>query len=410
VQSNNGEDSSAAQLHPLLLPALCAASAISVLNALALSPFLAEMSDDLGISVALLGQSLTVSGLLGAGIGLFVGPAAERIGYRRVLLAGTVALLLSNVGTALAPSFELLLLTQLANGISGATISPMAFAFAGALYDAEMRRHAISRIYAVAAGVEVVGLPALAALGDVTSWRWSFAAMGSFSIVLYVLAAVALPRLTGNPQTQINLRAIARAYAPIVRFKPVALLYVAQFLRGICWTGMLAYVGAFIDDELGYSLRAAGLVWTVLGAGFLAGSLLVGGRLRLLDARRTFIVTTALLGAFIGLTFWWQAGIALTFALLFIVSTAGGAAEVTAATVISAETPAPQGPTMSLHSSTLRFGTATGALVGGALLAIGGYGVMSAGLPLFAVAAIAATWFSGRPVRATVSLVRSPSD
>jgi hypothetical protein len=52
---------------------------------------------------------------------------------------------------------------------------------------------------------------------------------------------------------------------------------------------------------------------------------------------------------------------------------------------------------MSLHSSVLRFGTATGALVGGGLLALGGFSLLGAGLPI--VAAIGGTvgWLSGRP-------------
>lgn len=377
-----------------VLVVLCASSALAVTNALALSPFLADMGDEFGVSVALLGQALTVSGLLGAAIGLFIGPLAERAGYHVVMLGGTVALTLSNVLTALASGFEVLLLAQLANGIAGATVSPIAFAYAGVLYAGEGRARAISRIYATAAGAEVVVLPLLAFVGDEASWRWSFGILAGCAVLFFSAAAWILPRRPRDDSARLRPRAVVDAYLPILRLRPVALLYGAQFLRGVCWTGMLAYIGAFIDDELGYSLRIAGLVWMVLGPGFLVGSLLVAGRLRRIDPYRTFMFATALMAGTTLVTFWLRGSIGPTFTLLLVVAAAGGAAEVVAATRISAVSPAPQGPTMSLHSSTLRFGTALGAFVGGLLLAGGGYTGLGLGLAVIGGAAVVAAWWS----------------
>ena len=51
---------------------------------------------------------------------------------------------------------------------------------------------------------------------------------------------------------------------------------------------------------------------------------------------------------------------------------------------------------MSLHSSVLRFGTASGALVGGGLLALGGYALVGAGLPIIATLGALVGWLSGR--------------
>jgi predicted MFS family arabinose efflux permease len=277
-------------------------------------------------------------------------------------------------------------------------ISPVAFAYAGVLYAGAGRARAISRIYAAAAGSEVVLLPLLAFIGDESSWRWSFGVMALAALGFFLAAIITLPRRARDPSARLSPRAVVRAYLPILRDRPLALLYLAQFLRGICWTGMLAYIGAFIDDELGYSLRVSGLVWMVLGPGFLVGSLLVGGRLRRVHPRRMFMCMTGVMAITIALTFLMRGTIGPTFALLLVVAIAGGAAEVVTATAISAESRAPQGPTMSLHSSTLRYGTAVGALVGGALLALGGYDALGLGLAIIGFAGVACAWRSMRRV------------
>jgi predicted MFS family arabinose efflux permease len=262
----------------------------------------------------------------------------------------------------------------------------MAFAFAGTLYHDEARRRAITRIYAAASGAEIIVFPIITRVADLSSWRWAFATLAAGGATLVVLALLALPRDPAPPVRPQRLRALPGVYAVLVRDHAMRLLYGAQFLRGVAWTGTLAYMGAFIDDELGYSVRAAGFALTVVGSGFLAGSLLVGGRLRRREPRLTFITATALMGALIGVMFLWRPGIGITYGLLLLIAFCGGVAEVTAITLISAETPAAQAPTMALHSSILRYGTSSGALAGGVLLALGGYRLLGGGLLLSAAA------------------------
>jgi predicted MFS family arabinose efflux permease len=392
----------------LVLIALCLASSLSVTNALALAPFLADIGRDVGASVALIGQAATAASLVGASLGLVIGPAAEWFGYRRLMLAGFAALVVSNVATALAPSFGALVAAQVAGGIGGATISPMAFAIAGLRFDGERRRRAISRIYAATAGAEVVALPLLAFIGDQTVWRWSFIVLAITGAASLAFAATSLPRDVINRASRFQPRAVLGTYAPLLRSRALLLVYVAQFLRGVAWTGMLTYAGAFLIEELGISLQAAGLIWVVLGPGFLIGSLMVAGPLRRFDARLTFTLTTAAMGLLIGYVFLRQPDVLLVFAALLLTALVGGIAEVTAATILSTETPATQAATMALHASTLRYGTATGALAGGVLLAGGSYTALGYGLPLIALAACVACRLSRRGSAAADTLSAAP--
>lgn len=380
----------------LVLAALCVASSLSVLNAMILSPFLSGMADDLNTSVALIGQAVTATAVCGALLGLVAGPLADGIGYRKLLLIGILMLALYDVGIALVPSLNALLVVQVFGGISGATVSPLASAIAGTRFTGERRRHAISRIYASASGASIIGFPILTAVGDASSWRWVFVILAFVSLAGLALTLYSVPTDAPTRTSRMRIGDVRQAYMPLLRHRPLALIFLGQFLRGACWVGVLTYVGAFFIDELGLSLGIAGFLWVVLSAGFLIGSLLVNGRLRRYDQRMTFALTATMMGAFGGLMFLAEAPIAVSLALLFLGSLAGGIAEVTAVTIMANETTGLQGATMSLNSSVVRFGTAAGASLGGGLLALGGYPFVAIGLPLVAVLGSAVVWWSRR--------------
>lgn len=375
---------------------LCLATSLSVLTSLSLSPFLATIGADLHTSTALLGQAIMVSSLVGGVIGLAIGPSAEWLGYRRLLLLGLVALICCNIGIALAPAFGFLVAAQLLSGLSAATISPMAFAIAGNRYHGDVRRVVISRMFASASVASIVGFPILTFIGSQASWRWSFIALAVVAAAGLTLTSATLAADVISTHEPLRLRALLATYVPLLRFPPVALVYAAQFCRGVAWTGLLTYIGAFLVEELGRSLQEAGLIWLVLGPGFMAGSLLVSGPLRHREPRRTFVVTVAAMGLLIGVVFVAQPPILLTWATLLAAAFFGGIAEVTAVTVMSSETPTTQGTTMALNSSVTRFGTAIGALTGGVLLTVGDYPALGLGFPLIALLAALACSRSGQ--------------
>jgi predicted MFS family arabinose efflux permease len=359
-----------------------------------LSPFLSDMASDLNTSVALIGQAVTATAVCSALLGLLAGPLADGVGYKRLLLFGIGMLALYDLGIALVPGLSALLVVQLFGGISGATVSPLASAIAGTRFTGDQRRRAISRIYASASGGSIIGFPILTTLGDASSWRWVFVALAFVALAGIALVVYAVPGDRPTRTSRMRVGDIGRAYLPLLRQRSLALVYLGQFLRGACWVGMLTYVGAFFIDELGLSLSVAGFLWVFLSAGFLIGSLLVNGQLRRYDQRMTFILTATMMGAFVGVMFLAEAPIPVSLALLFLGSLAGGVAEVTAVTILANETSGPQGATMALNSSVVRFGTAAGASLGGAFLALGGYPLVALGLPLVAVLGSVVVWIS----------------
>ncbi|MEZ4570614.1 MAG: MFS transporter [Thermomicrobiales bacterium] len=148
-----------------LLAPLALTSFIGLLNGFALGPFLPSISDDIGTSVPVLGQIATATFLMTAVGGLFVGPLADQLGHRRMILVGLVATIISAGGTALAPGSGSVLVTRMIGGVGGSVASGVPLAVAGSRFAGDARRRALSIITATVAAGAVVGAPMLTSIG-----------------------------------------------------------------------------------------------------------------------------------------------------------------------------------------------------------------------------------------------------
>jgi predicted MFS family arabinose efflux permease len=81
--------------------------------------------------------------------------------------------------------------------------------------------------------------------------------------------------------------------------------------------------------------------------------------------------------------------------LLLVASMAAAICSVSVVALLADESPAGAGTTMVLNGSVLNLGTAGGAVLGGTLIAFGGYPALGIGLPLFALVAAALAWWPG---------------
>lgn len=381
---------------PAVLAAICLAPLVGLLLATALSPFFPLIAADLGTSVALLGQISAASMLVAAGLSLVVGPLADHAGLRRLLLVGTLAVVAGAAGTALAPSFAILLLVTLVGAVSRAIIQPVALALTGARFRGPTQRRAISLVVAAASGAPIVGVPALTAIGAALGWRAAFAALAAAALVVTALAARAIPPDPARTGARPSWRAVLGAYPPLLRHAPTLGLIGSSLLRsGAAWA-WFTYYGAYLVEARHLDIQQAGWGYTGVGLGFFAGSLLGGGRLAQLPPR-ALLVGTALVQA-LTLLNPLAPGLALpaVLALNALGAAMMGVANVTATLLLARESPAGRATTMTANQAAFSLGSAAGSAVGGLLLARSGYAAIAAVVPAFCLVAALLVW-SCRP-------------
>ena len=378
-----------------VLAALCLAAFLGTLNGNALGPFLPVMARDLGTTVPLLGQAVTPMLVLGAALGLVIGPLADQYGHRRALLVGLVAVVVCAAGTALAPTYRALLAVRLVGALSGAILGGVSLAIAGTHFPGEARRRAMSALLAAMAMTPIAGFPALTTLGELLGWRAAFLVLAGVALAATGAVACALPPDAAGARGAVRLRAVLAAYGPLLRHRPALLLLGATGLRAVCWLGILTYIGAFFAERHGLTTQRIGLVYMAGGAAYFLGSLAAGrgdGLLGRFALRPLVAATTAAMALLFGLVVGAAPNAPAAVALL------GGATFLYAigwvglTTLLGGETPAGQATTMVLTTSVFSLGSAAGGALGGLLLAVGGYGALALGLPLCAFGSVFLLW------------------
>lgn len=195
---------------------------------------LPEISRDLRVSEGAVGQLVTAFSLAYAASAPVMALLTSRI-PPRVLLAGGLALFaVLNAATALATSYDLLLLLRVVTAVVAGTLSPAAFALAGRVAEPGRAGRAIG---VVATGLTVslaVGVPVGTWLSTRWGWHATFVAVGVFTVVALVGVVVTVPRFA--PMTEVGIGARLR-----VLRSPAVLACAVTTLVGAA-AGLMPYV------------------------------------------------------------------------------------------------------------------------------------------------------------------------
>ena len=97
---------------------------------------------------------------------------AAAIPRKRLLLCGGTVFVLANLGTVIAPTYGLALLSRIVAGIGAATFSPTATGAAVMLVRPEHRGFALSVVVAGLTVSTALGTPIGAVIGGLGDWRF----------------------------------------------------------------------------------------------------------------------------------------------------------------------------------------------------------------------------------------------
>jgi predicted MFS family arabinose efflux permease len=356
---------------------LCLAASQAAL--LVLTPVLAEVAADLGVSTATAGQLRTISGLAAGATALATGLVAARHGLRRLVGVGLVLVAIGSGSSSVAPDFTLLCVAQLLIGV-GVGLSYSAAVAAVAEWSSPAQRSQVLALALLGPPLAwVVGMPLAGIVGDV-SWRLVWVA------VPLVLALAALVALRGHPGSapaakRADLRAVF-GYPGVVRWS------LGELFAYSAWAGALVFMGALFIESYDLSITATGLVLGVGALVYLPGNLLFR---RVVDEHtRTLLIglalaaaaTVALLGA-------WRPSVWISLALFATLSFIAGGRTLAGGHRGLDLAPEVRLGVTGVRTAAIQLGYFAGAAIGGAALATGGYRALGfAFAVLFVVAAV----------------------
>ncbi len=390
-----------------LLATLGTIAFVGTLASMALSPFFPNLSTELGIPVALLGQLPAITMLLAAGLGLVLGPLADVMGYRRLLAIGMGAVLVTALLTLSAASYAVLVVAAIVAAVNRATLFPLCYAIAGSRLAPESARRAISGVQMTAGAAVVVGIPLLTTVAALLEWRGAFGLLAVLAIPALLLARFVLPPDPPRGRRRARPAEMLRAYAPLLRDPPLLGIYGAIFSRTAAGWLIVTYLGAFLVSERGLDTQQVGIAFALVGVGHILGSGLAGGRVGRLPLRPLLGGANLTFGTLAGASLLLPLDAVLVVAVLTVALIGNGVCEVTEATLLARETAGGQGTTMTLLGSASNLGAAAGSGLGGLLLALGGFPLLALAAPLAGLAGALALWTLRRRQEAPTSVSAS---
>jgi predicted MFS family arabinose efflux permease len=285
-------------------------------------------------------------------------------------------------------------------GFGDALAYSLPFAIAATSFSGPSQRRAIAWTIGALSTAPIIGVPLLTVVGGLTTWRAALAAAGVTAWGVAWLVAAVLPADRLRPASRLRVGALLAAYRPLLHHPPSLRFLAVSGLRGLWWVGLLTYMGAFLGTVVGFSPPQVGLVYALAGGAYTAGSITAGSLLGGLSPRLVVAVSSVVGGVLVAPMFLFPVPV-VVLPLLLAAAMLAAISSVSVVALLADESPAGAGTTMVLNGSVLNLGTAGGAVLGGALIAFGGYAALGIGLPLFALAAALLAWWPGSRELAT---------
>ncbi|WP_158899694.1 MFS transporter [Burkholderia sp. L27(2015)] len=221
---------------------------------------LPQVARDLGVTPGTAGLMVTVPGVIAAisAPGLMLG--AGRIDRRHILLILSVLLLASNLISAFAPSFGVMLLGRAILGASLGGFWTLALAAAGRLVRPNDAARATAMILTGVTCATVIGVPLGTFISGLASWRASFMVTGGLVAVALAAQALLVPSLPSTAALRFaDLVALWRRAHARRSLLMVALIFGAHF-------SSYTYIAPFLLQNASFSVSS--ITWLLLGFGF----------------------------------------------------------------------------------------------------------------------------------------------
>lgn len=184
------------------LMTLCMTAFVTIVTEALPAGLLVSMAQDLHVSVAAAGQSVTVYA-----IGSFVAaiPLMSLLqGWRRrrLLILTLAGFTLANTVTAFATDFTLMLVARAVAGIAAGVLWAQLAGYAAAMAPAHKRGKAIAIAMAGTPLALSIGVPIGTFAGNLIGWRLCFATLSAISLLLMFVLRLSAPDIAGQTAQQ----------------------------------------------------------------------------------------------------------------------------------------------------------------------------------------------------------------
>lgn len=242
---------------------------------------LPQLADDVSVSIATAGQTVTAYALGVAIGGPIVTVLTARLPRKGLALGLGVVFIAGTVLTVFAPTYGWVIVGRVVSACSQATLFAIGLTTAAGLMGPARQGQAIAIVSSGLTVATVLGVPLGALLGGNTSWRIPFVIVAAAATLGMLMLATAMPR-TAAPTTGVGDEVRTLLRGPV-------LLAVSTTVIGFAGVSVVfTYLVPLLSDVTGIAATVIPALLLAYGVGGFAGNL-IAGRLADLSLGKTLV-------------------------------------------------------------------------------------------------------------------------
>ncbi len=317
-----------------------------------------------------------------------IAAVVSRFPRHRVMIALAGALLIGNVLTVIAPTFELVAVSRFLAGLPHGAFFGMAAVVASELLGPGRRGWGVAMVMTGLTIANLVGVPGGTFLGQVLGWRAAYLVVVVVFAVALVMCWRFIPATPGDPGRTF------RQELGVFRIRQVWLTIAIGAIGFGAFFAVYSYVATLMTEAAGAPAWAVPVALMALGGGMVVGNVL-GGKLADISVKRTLLASLGALAAcsvVVAVLSTWAVAVVPA---LFVFGIAGQVVTPAIQLRLLDVAAEHQAIGAALNHSALNIGNSIGAALGGTVIAAGlgyvapawlGAALASAGLVIAAAA------------------------
>ncbi len=261
------------------------------IGSLVVAGVLQPLADDFSVSLAAVGQLITIYALAYA-VGsplliAFTGGANRRL----LLIVGLLLALGGNVLAAVAPNYAVMYTARIIVALGAAIFTPVASTVAAVTSSTEERGQAIALVFAGFTAATALGVPLGTYVGLNVGWRLTF---GMVALLAAVGAVLVLRFVPGDVEAPpVNLGVFYR----VLRNGWLLLVLLVTMLQLAAQLSLFTYITPYVESRTALGATGITLLFLTNGVAGFFGNLWGGSLSDRIGARRTVLLFLLLLAA-----------------------------------------------------------------------------------------------------------------